>query len=377
MARWLIVAGDVAPPGGMDRANHALASFLARTGHDVHLVAHRVSRDLASRENVTVHHVPRPAGHLAGAPWLARTAERCARHLGPGTRLLGNGGNCTLRGATWIHFVHAACDPVVAGGLRTRVSAAIGRPYYLSRERAALRRATLAICNSARTADDVQRLFGMDDARTRVVQYGVDAAAFAAVTSDERRRVRAAMGWDASRPVALFIGALGDRRKGFDVLFDGWRLLCEDGGWDADLVVAGTGGEAAAWRARAACAKLAGRIRFLSFRGDIERVIAAADVLVHPSRYEPYGLGVHEAICRGLPAIVCSGAGVAEQFDECTRPMLMTDPPCAGAIADALRRWRAAPDDWKGRFARLSARLRARSWDDMAAEIAALVEATA
>jgi glycosyltransferase involved in cell wall biosynthesis len=377
MTAWLIVAGDVAPPGGMDRANHALASFLAREGRDVHLVAHRVSPDLASRDNVTVHHVPRPAGHLAGAPWLARAAERWARRLGPRTRLLGNGGNCTLRGATWIHFVHAACAPVVAGGLRTRLTAAIGRPYYLARERSALRRATLAICNSARTADDVQRLFGMNAPRTRVVQYGSDAAAFGPVTSEERCAARASLGWEAGRHVALFIGALGDRRKGFDVLFDAWRLLCEDAAWDVDLAVAGAGGEAAAWQARTAGAGLAGRIRFLSYRGDIERVIAAADVLVHPSRYEPYGLGVHEAICRGLPAIVCSGAGVAEQFDERTRPLLVTDPPRAGVIADTLRRWRAAPDDWNERFAPLSARLRGRSWDDMAADIAALVEATA
>jgi glycosyltransferase involved in cell wall biosynthesis len=377
MAAWLIVAGDIAPPGGMDRANHALASFLAREGRDVHLVAHRVAPDLASRANVTVHHVPRPAGHLAGAPWLARTAERWARRLGPRTRLLGNGGNCTLRSVTWIHFVHAACDPVVAGSLRTRVSAAVGRPYYLARERAALSRAALAICNSARTAGDVQRLFGMDAARTRVVQYGTDAAAFGPVTPEERRTARAALGWDAGRPVALFIGALGDRRKGFDVLFDAWRSLCEEAAWDVDLAVAGAGGEAAAWQARAARAGLGARIRFLSYRGDIERVIAAADVLVHPSRYEPYGLGVHEAICRGLPAIVCSGAGVAEQFDERTRPMLVTDPPRADAIVEALRRWRGAPDDWKERFAPLSSRLRARSWDDMASDIAALVEATA
>jgi glycosyltransferase involved in cell wall biosynthesis len=282
-----------------------------------------------------------------------------------------------LRGATWIHFVHAACEPVVAGSLRTRVSAAVGRPYYLARERSALSRATLAICNSKRTADDVQRLFGMDAARMRVVQYGTDAAAFGPVNPEERRAARAALGWDAGRPVALFIGALGDRRKGFDVLFDAWRQLCEDAAWDVDLAVAGAGGEAAAWQARAARAGLGARIRFLSYRGDIERVIAAADLLVHPSRYEPYGLGVHEAICRGLPSIVCASAGVAEQFDEGTRPMLVTDPPQAGAIADALRRWRAAPDEWKARVAPLSARLRARSWDDMAAEIAALVEATA
>ena len=36
--------------------------------------------------------------------------------------------------------------------------------------------------------------------------------------------------------------------------------------------------------------------------------------MVHPARYEAYGLGVHEAICRGLPAIVSAGAGIAELY---------------------------------------------------------------
>ena len=47
MSRWLLIAGDFTPLGGMDRANYALASSLAAApGADVHLVAHRVWPDL-------------------------------------------------------------------------------------------------------------------------------------------------------------------------------------------------------------------------------------------------------------------------------------------------------------------------------------------
>ena len=42
---WVIVTGDFTPLGGMDRANHALASYLARQGAEAHLVTHRAWAD--------------------------------------------------------------------------------------------------------------------------------------------------------------------------------------------------------------------------------------------------------------------------------------------------------------------------------------------
>ena len=74
---WLLVAGDFTPLGGMDRANHALALYLASSGRDVHVVTHRAWPDLASRPTVSVHLVRRPFGrHLLGSPMLALAGRR-------------------------------------------------------------------------------------------------------------------------------------------------------------------------------------------------------------------------------------------------------------------------------------------------------------
>jgi glycosyltransferase involved in cell wall biosynthesis len=175
--------------------------------------------------------------------------------------------------------------------------------------------------------------------------------------------------------VALFIGALGDRRKGFDALFDAWRTLAGDPAWDVDLIAAGTGAERAAWEARARREGLGETIRLLGFRTDVASIIAAADVLVHPARYEAYGLGVHEALCRGIPAIVTASAGVAERYPAALKELLVPDPPDAAQLAARLRRWRSEADVWPARMAPFAAALRSRSWDDMAAEIAAWMEA--
>ena len=376
MIPWLLATGDFTTLGGMDRANHALASFLARNGHVVHLVAHRVEPSLASTAGVEVHIVPRPFGaHLAGAPLLARAAARQARAMGLATRALMNGGNGAIGAATWVHYLHAAYAPDAAGSLRARAASSAGRRYYLARERAALRAAPLIICNSGRTARDVEAQYGVERSRLRVVYYGCDARVFQGVTADERTSARAALGVRNDRLAAAFVGALGDRRKGFDVLFDAWQALSRDDGWDVDLLVAGTGAEAAAWAARARAAGIDRTVRVLGFREDVQTVLAASDVLVHPARYEAYGLGVHEALCRGIPAIVTDGAGVTERYPTSLSGLIVPGPPQRDSLIAALRGWRALAIDWRSRAETAAASLRARSWDEMAAEIAAAVSA--
>jgi glycosyltransferase involved in cell wall biosynthesis len=173
--------------------------------------------------------------------------------------------------------------------------------------------------------------------------------------------------------VALFAGALGDRRKGFDTVFAAWRTLCATRDWDVDLVVAGTGAELAAWAARAQRQLPPGRLRFIGFQQDMRHVFAASDVLVHPSRYEAYGLAVHEALCCGLPAIVSASAGVAERYPDVLRGLLLQDPNRPAELAERLRSWRGDAS-LASHVAGFGERLRSRSWDDMGQEIAAVVE---
>jgi glycosyltransferase involved in cell wall biosynthesis len=168
--------------------------------------------------------------------------------------------------------------------------------------------------------------------------------------------------------MAVFIGALGDRRKGFDRLLEAWRCLCGDAGWDVGLAVVGAGSELEAWRRRAIDGGVDRHVTFLGFRSDVPRILAASDLLVHPARYEAYGLGVHEAICRGLPAIVSASAGIAELYPADLHDWLIADVEDAREIADRVRRWRTGLEAAATRVRPFSERLRARSWATMAAE---------
>ena len=226
MTCWALAAGDFTPRGGMDRANHALARYLALSGREVHLVAHRVWPDLAALPGVTVHHAPRPFGsHLLGGPLLSRAASRTARRLGPSTRLLANGGNTRWIAPTWVHYLHAAYAPQVAADLRARLSASVGRRRYLAQEADTIRHAPAIICNSARTASDVRRCYAVDAARVEVVYYGVDPHELADAPSHERAANSRAI--ETARQVEYEPGeagqsvGMGHERTGPRVLING------------------------------------------------------------------------------------------------------------------------------------------------------------
>jgi glycosyltransferase involved in cell wall biosynthesis len=97
--------------------------------------------------------------------------------------------------------------------------------------------------------------------------------------------------------------------------------------------------------------------------------------MVHPARYEAYGLGVHEAICRGVPAIVSAQAGIAELYPPELSDLLIPDVEDATGIADRLLAWRRGIDSMAARLGPLSDRLRSRSWDDMGKDIVRAVTA--
>ena len=362
----------------MDNANHALAKYLARTGAEVHLVTHRAWPDLVDLPQIMVHPVWRPLrSHLAGMPLLDRAGRRCARRL-EHAHVVVNGGNCGWHDLTWVHYVHAAYEPEsAAGSALSRLKSRIMRSYALATEKRTLKSARLVLCNSWRTFRDATERLGIQESRAQVVYYGTDPDRFRPITPLERNQARVRLGWKNDRPVVVFVGALGDRRKGFDTLFAAWQSLCRQPKWDCNLAVVGAGGELPAWRQRAREKGLTERIHFLGFRKDVPEVLAACDVLVHPARYEAYGLGVHEALCRGIPALVSAQAGVAERFPPELHDCLIVDPDNSNALADCLLHWRAGLEKCQATVIPFSNSLRSYTWDQMAERIVQLVQAAA
>jgi len=382
-APWVLVAGGFHRKGGMDRANLALAEYLLEQNVPVYIIAHEVDACLAKHPLAQVRLVPRLAGsYMLGQFPLAFHGRRTARKVlkkWPSAQVVVNGGNCVWPGINWVHYIHEAwpVPPPRSAPWLFRIKGALAASLEGRNERAAFQCAQLVITNSERTSREVIEYFGVDKSRVHTVYLGTDPD-WVLVTRAERAASRKALQIAESRVVAAFVGALGyDNRKGFDVLFEAWKKLCAKPEWDGDLLVAGTGPALPMWRASILDSGLGDRIRLLGFSGQVKSVLAAADVLVSPVRYEAYGLNVQEAICRGIPAMVSASAGVSERYESAFEPMLIPDPVDAGTLVQCLLAWRPKKEEWKERFQPFGDRLRSRSWRDTAVDIVSIASGDA
>ena len=104
-------------------------------------------------------------------------------------------------------------------------------------------------------------------------------------------------------PLLLILARLHPK-KGVDTLL---RALAQVPG--AYLWIAGEGDERAQYEALAQSLALTDRVRFLGWRNDRAALLAAADVCVMPSRYEPFGTVMAEAWSAGTPLITAAAQG--------------------------------------------------------------------
>src|SRR5689334_6451407 len=113
MNTYLLITGDFVKTGGMDRANFALASYLARRGDEVHLVAFRADEELLAMSNVIFHRVRKPLrSYTLALPLLDRAGRRWAQQIAArGGRVIVNGGSAQWGDVNWVHYVHAAFEP--------------------------------------------------------------------------------------------------------------------------------------------------------------------------------------------------------------------------------------------------------------------------
>lgn len=97
-------------------------------------------------------------------------------------------------------------------------------------------------------------------------------------------------------------------------------------------------------RAVATDADIDGRIEFCGSldRTSLETAYAAADLLVHGSRYETYGMVVTEALARGVPVVATRVGGVPDAMGVAANgraPGMLVPPNDPVALAAALRDW--------------------------------------
>jgi alpha-1,6-mannosyltransferase len=148
--------------------------------------------------------------------------------------------------------------------------------------------------------------------RIYVQPLGCDLNGFTPAARSESLRadLLARAGRPASSRLAVFAGRLS-AEKAVDALVPA-LARCRAHGLDTVLAIAGDGPLASAmWEEARRC--VPGRVVMLGHMGgrrELARLLASADVFVHPNPREPFGIGPLEAMASGTPVVVPASGGV-------------------------------------------------------------------
>jgi UDP-glucose:(heptosyl)LPS alpha-1,3-glucosyltransferase len=167
-----------------------------------------------------------------------------------------------------------------------------------------------------------------------------------------RQTMRASLGLAAESWAWLTV-AVQPNTKGTDRVI---RALAEFP--EATLLIAGLNDTDKAAQQIVALARnlgVASRVKWLGHREDVPQVMAAADLLLHPSRYDTTGTVILEAVVNGLPVVATAacgysthvtaagaGAVIAEPFEQLAFTAAIEaaqDPAVSAACSEAGREY--------------------------------------
>jgi UDP-glucose:(heptosyl)LPS alpha-1,3-glucosyltransferase len=304
--------------GGLQRDCIALARMAGERGHSITVFTARAPADIAP--DLTVERLPVVAWTNHSLAWrFADALARCCN--GRFDRVIG------FNKIGGLDVLYCADQPVAAIHDRIWRCLPRGRAFTALEGRCfAPGSHTRLLMLSARQIEGYRRAWGTEPERMillppnlgasrRQPQYRIDGT---------RQLVRASLDIEPDRWVWLAIG-VAPRTKGMDRVLKA-LAMCPD----ALLVIAGVGPGGSS-RARglnrwARWAGVADRVKRLGVRDDIPQLMAAADLLVHPARFETTGTVILEAIVNGLPVVATEACGYAEHIRAANAGTVVAEP---------------------------------------------------
>ncbi|HEV8471771.1 MAG TPA: glycosyltransferase family 4 protein [Methylomirabilota bacterium] len=323
----LLIARPFVFHGGVERATAGLLGALARHGHAVHVLSPGAQ---APVPGVVTRRLLLPRLPTAGR----------ALALAIVTRLVVRRGSWDVvqsHERTLCQHVYRAgegCHRAYLEAMGARYNRGLRHRVLLALERRVFETTPRVVAIAAAGRREIQKLYGVDDARMSVVYNGIDLERFHPRNRAlHRLSVLAEAGVPQAAWVALFVGS-GFERKGLATALRGFAAF---GDRDSRLLVLGRG-QTGAYEKLAEDLGIAARVTWLGARRDVERWYAGADVLLLPARYEPFG-NVHlEALASGVPVVTSRRAGGAEVVTpECGA---VVDPRDAPGVRTALEVFR-------------------------------------
>jgi len=212
-----------------------------------------------------------------------------------------------------------------------------GKPHYLLFERASNALTSLVIANSQAVRADAIRQEGLPPAKVIVIYNGVEAGrapvAPAALVQEFEL--------EGARPIVAVIANFIDY-KGHGFFFDAWKRVIATHPSGVAILV-GDGPERERWEQWVAAEGVDRSVRFAGSRRDVPAILAAADIVAHPSLQEGFSNAILEAMAAGRPVVATAVGGNSEAVEE-GRTGLLVPARDAGALAAAILALSADPE---------------------------------
>jgi glycosyltransferase involved in cell wall biosynthesis len=167
--------------------------------------------------------------------------------------------------------------------------------------------------------------------KVSLIPYGQDFRRFQSATDNDVAKVKRELGMD--RSLNLVCVSRLHPEKGHVYLFEALALLARES-LEFSCYLVGEGPERNCLEKTAAKLGVGNSIRFLGWRDDALTIMAAADVVVHPSLHEALPSALIEALALGKPIVASDVAGVRDIIDGYGE---IVPPANPRALAESLR----------------------------------------
>jgi UDP-glucose:(heptosyl)LPS alpha-1,3-glucosyltransferase len=211
--------------------------------------------------------------------------------------------------------------------------------YTLALERVLLRNphGPKVVAISDYVVDQLRRHYHLPDERICKIYNGVDPDL---ATDEQRKRHRAAIRSEfevGDDDVLVLLIAHNFRLKGLRHWMEALALLVKRGVTNVRSLVVGKG-ESEHWHRLAARYEIADRLTFIGPSDRVREFHHAADVLVHPTYYDPCSRVVLEAMVAGVPCITTRWDGASEMIENGVSGYVLDDPRNVPALAECVER---------------------------------------
>lgn len=319
------------PGGGLQRDCLEIAKLVARRGHDVVIYAERASADVQTG-GIPVVTLPNSAGTNHGrqqkfaADFLKAAQAECDLTVG-------------FNKLTGLDVLYCA-DPSTKDRLRREPYLKLLPRYRafagIEQDSFAPEHKTKTILLSQNQLLEYWNAWHTEPQRMYLLPPTLSAARRKPEyrTNGTRQTMRAAFGL-SDRDWAWLTVGVQPKTKGTDRVIQALAAFPE-----ARLLIAGLKDSDPAAQKTIGLAKSLGvaeRVTWLGHREDMPQVMAATDLLLHPSRYDTTGTVILEALVNGLPVVATAVCGYAAHITTARAGAVIAEPFEQRAFVEAIR----------------------------------------